>query len=366
MPPSTVTWPLDPHTNGKHLVLTKYMQAWLPIMTRWNARVLFVDGFAGPGEYSRGEPGSPLIVLDALSSHSFRDAMTGKIHFLFIERDEARAKHLKSTIESRDFDLPAGCSYSVVTSPFNDAMSTALDLVDGGGIRLPPAFIMIDPFGVAGLEMATLTRVLQHNRTEVYISFMYDAMNRFISLKEFEPHLDDLFASTDWRTARNIADSDERRRFLFGLFTRQLKNAGAEYVVHFELYEGARLVYAIFFGSNSLDGCDKMKQAIWSVTTATPYRFRSADHQQLPFGDDLTDFSTLEEEVRAEFGSRGTVSIEDVTKFVMSDKTNFHTGHLKRKTLAPMEKRGELTVISSPRKRKGSFPDGTTVSFGPH
>ena len=44
---------LDPHTQGKHLVLQYYMQAWLPIMTTWNGRVLFIDAFAGPGEYTR-------------------------------------------------------------------------------------------------------------------------------------------------------------------------------------------------------------------------------------------------------------------------------------------------------------------------
>ena len=53
MPPRTTTWPLELHTRGKHMVLEHYMGAWLPIMTRWNGRVLFIDAFAGPGEYSR-------------------------------------------------------------------------------------------------------------------------------------------------------------------------------------------------------------------------------------------------------------------------------------------------------------------------
>ena len=63
MPPNSTIWPLQAHTRGKHLVLQQYMNAWLPIMTRWNGRVLFIDAFTGPGEYSRGEPGSPIIAL---------------------------------------------------------------------------------------------------------------------------------------------------------------------------------------------------------------------------------------------------------------------------------------------------------------
>jgi hypothetical protein len=54
MPPKTVTWTLDEHTLGKHLVLRAYLDAWLPIMSRRNGRILFIDGFAGP-EYAKGE-----------------------------------------------------------------------------------------------------------------------------------------------------------------------------------------------------------------------------------------------------------------------------------------------------------------------
>ena len=75
MPPESTLWDLDPHTIGKHLVLKNYMNAWLPIMSRWNGRVLFIDAFAGPGEYSKGELGSPIIALRALIEHSARQQM---------------------------------------------------------------------------------------------------------------------------------------------------------------------------------------------------------------------------------------------------------------------------------------------------
>ena len=38
------------------LVLKNHMNAWLPIMSSWNGRVLLIDAFAGSGEYSGGEP----------------------------------------------------------------------------------------------------------------------------------------------------------------------------------------------------------------------------------------------------------------------------------------------------------------------
>ncbi len=39
-------WNLDPHTAKKHEILRRYFEAWLPIMARWNGRVVYIDGFA--------------------------------------------------------------------------------------------------------------------------------------------------------------------------------------------------------------------------------------------------------------------------------------------------------------------------------
>jgi hypothetical protein len=44
-------WPLDPHTLAKHEILRRYLYAWFPIMSCYNGRLVFLDGFAGPGAY---------------------------------------------------------------------------------------------------------------------------------------------------------------------------------------------------------------------------------------------------------------------------------------------------------------------------
>jgi hypothetical protein len=61
-------------------------------------RLLFVDGFAGPGRYARGEPGSPLIMLQALLSHPGFSRLDGvDFALLFIEHDRRRVEHLEGT-----------------------------------------------------------------------------------------------------------------------------------------------------------------------------------------------------------------------------------------------------------------------------
>ena len=89
MPHDTI-WRLDPHTLGKHKVLREYLNQWFPIMGMTNRKILFIDGFAGPGEYLDGEPGSPIIAIDSFLEHKSRNLITAEVGFVFIEENRAR------------------------------------------------------------------------------------------------------------------------------------------------------------------------------------------------------------------------------------------------------------------------------------
>ena len=87
-----VRWKIEDHTRAKHRVLRSYLNAWIPIMGYQSKksyqldgppRLLLVDGFAGPGTYLDGEPGSPLIMLDALLSHASLEKL-GDVIFLYL------------------------------------------------------------------------------------------------------------------------------------------------------------------------------------------------------------------------------------------------------------------------------------------
>ncbi len=64
--PKTTIWAIEPHTQAKHAILKRYLQAWMPILSLARfPEVLYIDGFAGPGTYTGGEEGSPVIALRA-------------------------------------------------------------------------------------------------------------------------------------------------------------------------------------------------------------------------------------------------------------------------------------------------------------
>ena len=81
-------WPLESHTEAKHVILRKYLDAWLPIVTRFSKRVLIIDGFAGPGIYSGGEDGSPIIAIKAVKEHKIK--IESEVRFLLIENRKDR------------------------------------------------------------------------------------------------------------------------------------------------------------------------------------------------------------------------------------------------------------------------------------
>ena len=65
----------DEKPHATLLPLRAYWGAWVAILSRQGAKVnssrplRYVDGFAGPGVYDKGEPGSPILALKVALSH---------------------------------------------------------------------------------------------------------------------------------------------------------------------------------------------------------------------------------------------------------------------------------------------------------
>ena len=90
-----------------------------------------------------------------------------------------------------------------------------------------------------------------------------------------------------------MPDGKARKEFFYGLYRKQLKLSGARYVLNFELYDGNKLKYALFFATQNDQGCDKMKQAMWKVAPTGGYSFRSDKLGQLSFESGVVDFKEL-------------------------------------------------------------------------
>jgi len=178
--PKDTLWVMDPHTRAKHDILSRYLAAWFPILSTWHSRIVYIDGFCGPGRYKGGEPGSPLIVLDVALSH--RKAMQGEVIFWFIDERQDRIEHVKQDLTK--METPAHFKIKIETGRFDDKFGAMMDYIDRGGTSLAPTFAFIDPFGFSGIPFSLIKRLLKYERSEVFITFMVDAINRFLEHPE--------------------------------------------------------------------------------------------------------------------------------------------------------------------------------------
>jgi three-Cys-motif partner protein len=370
-------WGINPRTKTKHLILKRYLKAWLPIMASWKSRIVFIDGFAGPGRHRRGEEGSPIIALRTLLEHPrFQEPVPNReVVFYFIESREDRATSLQRVLNAFEENqpIPSWVKYEVVQDEFASVMTELLDKLDKEGNLLAPTFAFIDPFGYSDSPMEVIARIVQNPNCECLITFMYKFINRTINVEgdpKRETYLDEFFGTDEWREFRKERDPNIRREGITSLYRRQLiEVAGLRHVRTFEMAsEAIRTEYFLHFGTNSRKGLSEMKQAMWRADPVKGQFFSDlTDTRQIVMFQPTPDLEELKRLLRERFTGRGWVNIREVSDFVLFDTPYSEAIHLKMRTLKPMEQESPPLINArgqeGRRRRAGTYPDGTIIEF---
>lgn len=360
----SLTWKIEPHTEAKLAILRKYLNAWLPIITKWNGRVIYIDGFAGPGEYSGGENGSPIIAINAVLEHKVD--INAEIRMLFIEADEDRWKFLEQKIAK--LKLTSNLKTRCVCSKFDEKLTEILDYLDEQKENLAPSFVFIDPFGFSGIPFDLIKRIMANQKCEVLITFMYEEINRFIKNKKLWNSLNKTFGTNEWKKVVKVTGSQERISLLHDIYKNQLENeAGIKFVRSFKMINKLNKAdYFLFFGTNHLLGLKKMKEAMWKVDESGLFQFSDATHNpaQPMLFEKNPDYYQLKKIILKNFKNR-TVSVEELENFILT-QTSFRETHYKTQILRPMEYTKPPEIKVKPQKskrRKGTYTPGCLVKF---
>ena len=85
----------------KHQLIREYLNGWFPKLGFWSGRIVYLDTHAGRGKHETGERGSPVIAIETLLAHSFRDRILEKseVHFFLIEHDPENVEALRKEVE---------------------------------------------------------------------------------------------------------------------------------------------------------------------------------------------------------------------------------------------------------------------------
>jgi three-Cys-motif partner protein len=329
-------WSIEPHTEAKHAILRKYLDAWLPIITRWNGRVVYIDGFAGPGEYVGGNDGSPIIAIKAVLEH--KAEIKADIRMLFIEADKARCGFLEHKVH--EINLPSNVTTECICAKFAETLTEILHDLDEQKARLAPAFVFIDPFGFTGIPFSVIKRIMQNSRCEVLITFMYEEINRFIADTRLWDSLTETFGTDRWRPVIQVREPESREALLHNIYKEQLEQeASIKFVHSFKMTNKIdKTDYFLFFGTNNIVGLKKMKEAMWRVDKSGAFQFSDATYNpSQPMLFELEpNYDQLKEIILKKFRSE-SVGVIELENFILT-QTPFRETHYKKHILVPLEK----------------------------
>lgn len=206
------------------------------------------------------------------------------------------------------------------------------------------------------MPFSLISKILAQHSSEIFVNFMYEEVNRFISHPDQVANFSAFFGTEAWSRCATEIDSRHRNRCLHDLYLQQLLgSAKAKYVRSFEMSNQRDVTdYFLFYATNSLLGLKKMKEAMWKADESGEFRFSDATNpNQLILFEKAPNFSALQNSLIGAF-SRKERAVWQIEEFVVIE-TAFRETHYKG-ILKSLEEAGKLVVVQAePSRRKGTF-----------
>jgi|GEM_PF-2030019 len=367
-----VTWQREQHTKAKHELLRAFFIKWVSIHSEWFAArggglVRSFDGFAGPGVYAGGEPGSPVVLLEALASNPRLHGRWANVEyeFQFVEKHRGRAEMLEGKLADLQAGLVASGKWSerirwtVTCGRYEDHAPSAL------AAPRTALFLFLDPFGYSHAPMTLTHEVIQQPKSDTLIFLPVSFVNRFRGRAGQERAMDRFFATEEWRS---IPDGPDRPAAIVALFEEQLRRGGLRFVKGFQLLPDGGNEYWIVGGSDHPQGFASIKEGFWAADTRNGRGYTApiappAGQQTLDFGASLDpgpDTAPLLALLKKTFAKRA-FTVEQALE--LTRRSDFLETHLKRLTLAEAERAGVLRVDRPPGARQFKEGKGITMRF---
>lgn len=354
-------WKIEPHTQVKHEILRRYLGAWFAILGPKNSSIMYLDGFCGPGRYSGGEDGSPIIALKEAIKQEARLKNT-KVVFFFIDQDIQRIEHLQQEVSL--LNVPSNFTVIIQAGEFEQVLDQIFQNARQKRTKLVPIFAFIDPFGFKGVPFELIQQLLSNPHSEVFVNVMIDFINRFIEHPDpqTQQHIIDLFGTT--QAVDVIQKASNRFEALRRLYLAQLQRY-AKFVRYFEMRNDRdRVLYYLFFATKHRLGHVKIKEVFWAVDRSSGFKFSDTTNPSQFVLFHLDPSKDLAQMIVERFQSQ-TVGVEEVQVFV-ENKTPYIASHM-RNALNYLEEEGQVYVSpcksDGSKRRKKTWPSGIMLKF---
>jgi three-Cys-motif partner protein len=352
-------WKASPHTLAKLEIIERYLFLWFTIVgsNPKNRRLVYIDGFAGPGSYTNTDKSSPVIALQVAKAALFRpgaNLANAEFNFLFVEKDPQFAENLRKVISATTW--PSQFDWEVQTGSFEDKVGTILEQLRLEGKQLAPTFAFIDPFGATGLPFKVIAEILRHSSCEVLLNLDSDGIGRLVTAQTIEKnkaHLDALFGDSSWQTElKPNLPMKQLSAQILTLYKKRLRSV-AQYAFAFAMNSRkGQLNYHLVFASQHHKGLEKMKDAMKAVDQTGTYSFSDDTVGQDLLKFDFNDPVVWAERMQRVLGEKWRTN-DELRDFALNE-TPFTN---PKAMLRHLESQNLIDVESIGVRRKGSFPE---------
>jgi three-Cys-motif partner protein len=374
---------LQDHSEVKLSILKNYIVPWMRKITLHKSnkdnKCLLIDGFAGCGIYEDGEYGSPLIMIEAAIEYTDQcrkyEWAIPQITIRLNELDISTYKELIQNIcNTFDFELEKEREFIsvcinhdyenitlwVTNKSFEDFFSKLIDLKSGW--TLIPSICFIDPFGYSNTPFSLIRKYMSNEKAELIINFMYEEINRFITLDSQKALLDRQFGCDISELSKSLKglSAEERQLSIIQKYTKGLKDISRfANIQHFILRKtSGQTKMILFFATKSKPGLECMKEAMFKHSSSYSFdpRKKQLEIYELP-EQQLLNLSEL---IYHEFKPRKKASIESVEEFTLIN-TVYPITNYSKNALKILEADGKIYV--NDRSRKNTYPKYCIIYF---
>lgn len=241
------TWTYPEQTKIKHKVFREYFDKWVKILGRYH-KFNYIDCFAGAGAYKDNDKiyyGSPILAAKIIKANK-------KTATLVVIDDNK--KNLENLEKIFEYEKLTDLTIIPVNQDFDKTINDILDQKQ----NLAPTFFFIDPWGF-DISYSTLKRIMKVEKSEIFLNFQFNALNRFLSSTPLEKTTTDLFGTDKWKSLPKLKGL-ERENSILNLYREQLEKI-AEFVFPFKVQfpHKDRTYYYLFHLTNYWKGCSIMK-----------------------------------------------------------------------------------------------------------
>lgn len=320
-------WDCGPRTQVKLHILDKYLNSWFNILKVNFTRVVYLDTFCGPGKYTTGEDGSPIVAMKQ-AEKALKGFPDFKPVFIFIDNDKQALDNLKQLEEFKR--LSTIFSVYIYHGNFAEVIGKALE--QASITTNTPLFSFVDPFNVKVVPFKIVSQLMRNKEhSELFVNFFGGATNRCYNhpTRSTSEQVERVLGKTIV-----IPDNEtDRLKVIFDTYQKQLGTL-AHFVRKFQFRDETNVRdNALYFVGRYVLGFIKMKEAMWKMDPVDGGQFSEHSHNK---GGDL--FGThsnepylhdLKKDLVKKFGKQTQIKMSIIDQWIMHE-TSYLTTHLRK------------------------------------